>query len=167
MRIVLVIVCLFSFSFPGACVSGADKTVIGETAWVKVEGVPFSYLARIDTGARTTSIHAIDVKILNGSSNPDENVGKIISFQTLSRDGESIVLTLPISEVSTVTNSQGIEQRYVVRLAIAKGNLEKNVKVNLRDRSKMNYKLLIGRNWLSKDFLVDVDLKADEDDGAN
>jgi hypothetical protein len=29
----------------------------------------------------------------------------------------------------------------------------------------MSYKLLIGRNWLSKDFLVDVDLKADENGG--
>ena len=32
------------------------------------------------------------------------------------------------------------------------------MEVNLRDRSAMTYKLLIGRNWLSEDYLVDVDI---------
>ena len=68
--------------------SFAEKILIGETAWISVEGVPFAYLARIDTGARTTSIHAVDVAVINGSTNPKENVGKIVVLkQLIERDG--------------------------------------------------------------------------------
>jgi hypothetical protein len=53
-----------------------------------------------------------------------------------------------------------MEKRYIIELVVSWKNVNKTVEVNLRDRSRMNYKLLIGRNWLSGDFLVDVDLKA-------
>lgn len=165
MRTIIIIIKLFILSITGASVCLAERTVIGETAWVEVGGVPFDYLARVDTGARTTSIHAIDIKVLDGSKNSDENVGKTVSFRTLSRDGKSTLLNRPIVKVSTITNSQGTEKRYVVSLQVAKGDIVKDVNVNLRDRTSMSYKLLIGRNWLTNDFLVDVDLKADENGG--
>ncbi len=166
MKSIVTIISLFLLSITVASVSFAQKTVIGETAWIGVEGIPFNFLARIDTGARTTSIHAIDVKVVDGSINPEENVGKTVSFRTLSREGKSTILTRPIVKVSTVTNSQGTEQRYVVSLLIACNDVEKEVEVNLRNRTAMTYKLLIGRNWLTRDFLVDVDLKADDNGGA-
>jgi len=34
----------------------------------------------------------------------------------------------------------------------------KVINVNLRNRDTMTYKLLIGRDWLSKDFIVDIDI---------
>ena len=71
-------------------------------------------------------------------------------------------MTAVIVKVSTVKNSQGTEQRYVIELPLSWKHVKKNVQVNLRDRSKMTYKLLIGRNFLSHDFLVDVDKKAPE-----
>ena len=162
MRTFYTIICLFLLCFAGPHISVAEKIIVGETDWIEVEGVPFSYLARIDTGARTTSIHALDLKVVDGSSDPDENVGKIVSFRTLNRSGKSEVLNVPIVKVSNVTNSQGTEQRYVVNLSISNNKIKKEIEVNLRDRTQMTYKLLIGRNWLANDFLVDVDLKADE-----
>ena len=140
--------CLFFFCLIGTQAWAEQKTLIGETAWIEVGDIPFTYLARIDTGARITSIHAVDVNITGGSSVPDENVGKTVFFQTVNRDGKIQAISAVIVKVSTVKNSQGIEQRYVIELPLS------------WNRSKMTYKLLIGRNWLSKDFLVDVDMKA-------
>ena len=37
------------------------------------------------------------------------------------------------------------------------GGTEKELQINLRDRSPMSFKLLIGRDWIGDDFLVDVD----------
>ena len=153
---------LFGFACIPARSFAAPKATIGETAWIGVAGVPFEYLARIDTGARVTSIHAVDLHVDGGSEKPFENVGKEISFTSISRTGKVQKITGTIVKVSTVKNSQGIEQRYVIELTLSWKNVSKTVKVNLRDRSAMQYKLLIGRNWLSSNFLVDVDVKADE-----
>lgn len=142
--------------------SVAEKIIVGETAWVMVEGTPYEYMARIDTGARTTSIHAIDVRVINGSTDPEENVGKTVTFKTLNRKGKPTVMHFPIIKVSNVKNSQGEEQRYVIEMELSLRDVKKKTEVNLRDRAKMEYKLLIGRSLLSKDFLVDVDLKAEE-----
>ncbi len=154
--------CLFFFCLIGTQAWAEQKSLIGETAWIEVGDIPFAYLARIDTGARITSIHAVDVNITGESSVPDENVGKTVSFKAVNRDGKIKAMSAVIMKVSTVKNSQGTEQRYVIELPLSWKDVNKKVEVNLRDRSKMTYKLLIGRNWLSKDFLVDVDLKAPE-----
>lgn len=152
----LLLICLSS-----GYIFAASKDIIGETAWITVEGVPHKYLSRIDTGARKTSIHAIDIQVTDGSEKLSDNVGKGITFTSIDGEGKSQKFSTTIIKVSTVKNSQGVEQRYVVELVLGWKDVTKKVEVNLRDRSAMQYKLLIGRNWLSSDFLVDVDRKAD------
>jgi hypothetical protein len=44
-----------------------------------------------------------------------------------------------------------------VTLELELGGVAKRVRVSLRDRSRMDYKLLVGRDFLAGDFLVDVD----------
>lgn len=143
-------------------IHAGQKSTIGETAWIDIAGVPFSYLARIDTGAKTTSIHATDIEIINESKAYSDNIGKTVTFQTINRDGKSQPLTAIITRVSNIKNGQRTEQRYVISLSLSWADVTKVIEVNLRNRSRMNYKLLIGRNFLSKDFLVDVDMRADQ-----
>ncbi len=152
--------CLLLFFLACSPASAKEKALIGETAWIQVGDIPFSHLARIDTGARITSLHAQHMVITDGRDIPAENVGRKITFQTADRKGHIRQISAVITNVSTVKNSQGTEQRYVIELPLTWKNVTKNVAVNLRDRSKMTYKLLIGRNWLSGDFLVDVDIQA-------
>lgn len=57
---------------------------------------------------------------------------------------------------SYIRNAQGDETRYTVMLNLGQKGSEHLVRVNLRDRTKMGYKLLIGRNWLQGRYLVDV-----------
>ena len=157
------ILLVFLFLLPGLLQAEAGKkTIIGVTAFMEVGGVPFPLLARIDTGAHNTSIHALNVHLVNESDYPEENIGKTVTFTTSNRAGKSVDLAALIVRVSRVTNSQGTEERYVVKLPVSWHHISKKVEVNLRDRSKMTYKLLIGRNWLSEDFLVDVDLNAEK-----
>ncbi len=68
-----------------------------------------------------------------------------------------------IIKVSKIRNAQGVERRYAVVMDLIRNGQNKALPVNLRDRSKLEYKLLIGRNWLANDYLVDV-TKNDEDD---
>jgi hypothetical protein len=49
------------------------------------------------------------------------------------------------------------DRRYKVPLVFEWNGFRKEVLVTLNDRTHMEYPLLVGRNFLSGDFLVDVD----------
>ena len=161
-------------------VVSAQRTEIGQHAFVRVLESNMSYLARIDSGARITSLHATHislegpkglipfkkVKKLEGHpfktkiKNQDyrRNIGRYISFDTKTELGETKHMRAKVIAVARVRNAQGTEYRYVIRLALKYKNIVKYKEVNLRDRSRMTYKLLIGRNWLDHDFVIKTDL---------
>ena len=100
--------------------------------------------------------------ITDGTDKPQENIGKIINFLTLSTGGEYKSLEAEIAKVQTVFTARGSEKRYMVWLTVTANGISKKILVNLRDRSRMKYKLLMGRDWLAQDFLVDVDMPVEE-----
>ncbi|SHG97923.1 ATP-dependent zinc protease family protein [Ferrimonas marina] len=144
----------------GASAVAADyKQVIGPVARLNVIEADLEMMARIDTGASKTSIHAEQMEVLGGNLEDwDDNIGKTLRFVTQDISGEPVTIEAPIAKVSHIRNSQGSEDRYVVPLRIGPKGQEKEVLVTLKDRTPMTYKLLIGRNWLKGDFLVDVEL---------
>ena len=138
-----------------------EKKVIGQECWVHVQELGLDFLARVDTGATTTSLHATDFLIIDGTDDPRENIGKTINFLTVSTKGEYKRMTAEIVKIQTVVNAQGREKRYMVWLTLTARGVSKTILINLRDRSRMRYKLLMGRDWLADDFLVDVNLAED------
>jgi len=137
-----------------------DKAIIGSSELMSVEQTGLTYEARIDTGAVNTSLHAVDLEIEGGSEKKmKDNVGKTLFFTTENEKGEQKRLKAKIVKTSTVSNSQGRETRYMVDLNVGFQDKERRVRVNLRDRSHMDYKLLIGRNWLKGKYIVDVSEK--------
>jgi len=156
-----------------------DRTEIGALAYVKVADENISFLSRIDSGARITSLHAINIKLegprslirvvepkplkglpfLQKHKNEEykRNVGRMISFDTLNERGEKKHIKARVINVVRVKNAQGIEYRYVIGLGLEYKGILKYKEVNLRDRSHMSFKLLIGRNWLNDDFLIRTD----------
>lgn len=127
------------------------KRVIGVSAYV--DFLPYKNLkqipARIDTGARTSSLWASDIKIRDGIATfklfgPTSNwyTGKVVRRDVL---GER-----------EVTSSTGHSQiRYVVEMRIRMNGKRMNAKFTLSNRSKQTYPILIGRNTLRGNFLVD------------
>lgn len=141
-------------TFSISCSLSPPKHIIGAVEIVQVQGL--NYRARIDTGADTTSINAYDITVEHEAANLTANIGKLLHFSSANEKGDVQAIETRIVKVNTVRNALGSESRYVVQLAIAWGDYVKTVEVNLRDRSKMQFALLIGRNWLKNDFVVDV-----------
>lgn len=139
--------------------AGAAR-VLGATEVLRVEAAQLDFLARIDTGAGTTSIHALDLEIRDAAARAEDNVGREIRFRVVNERGEAAQLSGEIAGVVRVRSAQGTENRYAVPLDLAWRGVSKRVLVNLRDRTSMDYKLLVGRDWLRGDFLVDVDRSA-------
>ena len=148
----LLLSCLLSVS----CFA-ADKVVIGQHLEVNLVQAGLDFNARVDTGAENSSLHAVDLVVKGGSAKKmKDNVGKTLMFTTQNAAGETKRLEAKIVKVSTVSNSQGTETRYIVALTLNYRGDSRQIWVNLRDRSHMDYKLLIGRNWLNPHYIVDV-----------
>lgn len=107
--------------------------------------------AKIDTGAKTSSLHCIYIK-----SDDD----KFVTFDVLDKTHkkyENKRYTLPITRIANVRSSNGlVEKRYVISTKVLIFKKYLNVEFTLRNRKKMNYPILLGREFLKKGFIVDV-----------
>lgn len=137
----------------------AEKRIIGPTTIVAEADSEIDFRARVDTGATTTSLHVEEWAIEDESSEMAENVGKKIRIRIKNHRDESQWIESRIEEIGIVKTSAVAEQRYKVELTLCWNDVKKRVLVTLNDRSRMKYPLLLGRNFLQGDFVVDVDLK--------
>lgn len=122
-------------------------------------GLPFP--ARVDTGATTCSIHYEAIEIEDAAKNPEDNVGKRVRVLIKNPDGDEEWITTKIVDHVTVRTTTKDDERYKVQLKLRWQDVEKQVLVTLKDREKMKYPLLVGRNFLRGDFLVDVNMEGD------
>jgi hypothetical protein len=155
LRYLLLVICLLLaanllFSF----VKG--KTVLGATADVVEFQSGMTLKARVDTGASISSLHCKQIEITDPAKEPEENSGKNVRFLLESPDGQSHWLEATILGFAGVRNASGTSGRYRVRLRLSCQGIEKNTLVSLNDRSEMQYPLLLGRDFLADDFVVDV-----------
>lgn len=134
------------------------RQVVGATEMVEVQPAGLRFNARIDTGAKTSSIHAENIEIDSGG----DPQGKPVAFDLINKQGESQRIHTHVARLITVKTSEGSEARYAVPLTISWKNTTKTVLVTLNNRQHMQYGLLLGRNWLQGDFVVDVTLNNDD-----
>lgn len=132
------------------------KVLAGEETVVVAEaGLAFD--ARIDTGAGISSVHAEDIEVLGGDPvEAARNVGRLVRFTLVNEHGARATLTSRIERVRNIRTGDCKEARYHVLLTLAHGGRSQRVLVNLNDRSYSPNRLLVGRNWLSRGYLVDV-----------
>lgn len=123
------------------------KITVGATETVWISDAKLNFVGRVDTGAKTTSINALHIQATND----------VVTYQLINAQGESGRLSSKIIKQATVRNAEKSELRYFVNLTISYQGRTKTILVNLNDRSQSTYKLLLGRNWLSGDYVVDVD----------
>ena len=119
-----------------------------EKAVLYPKGIVFH--AKLDTGAKTTSINAADPEFF-------QRDGKRWSrFNITNREGENVTIEAPVVREATIKRHFGKQQvRPVIMMDICIGNIRKTEEVNLVDRSNLNYQLLVGRNFLKNSLLID------------
>jgi hypothetical protein len=135
---------------------GQAPQVIGPVAKVEIEDNQIAFVARVDTGAHRCSLHTSEWEVQDASPSMVENVGKQIRFRVENHRGESQWFERTIAAVSLVRTSEQEEMRYLVSLTLNVDGIEREVLVSLNDRSEMIYPMLLGRNYLSGEFVVDV-----------
>ena len=146
----------------GDSVPTPSKKIIGATAQITELSTGFTFHARVDTGAKSCSLHIEEFTIEDKARKRVGNVGKNIRFLVLNDDGKQAWIEKKIAKAvrikSSVFDDGEYDHRYKVPLTLEWNGFRKEVLVTLNDRANMEYPLLIGRNFLHGDFLVDVEM---------
>lgn len=128
-----------------------DKTLIG-----RVEEVFFpefgnlSLSARVDTGAKTSSVWASKIK--------ETADGLVVRLASPKHDIHKHEVIFKRYDRVFVASSMGHGQmRYRVNIKVVLGGRKINAKFTLADRSTQVYPVLLGRSILLRKFIVDVE----------
>ena len=106
--------------------------------------------AKLDTGAKTSSLHAPDPEYITHDGE------EWVRISVTNRNIETVMIEAPIVRKVKIKRQFGDKQsRPVIQLELCVGNVRKTEEVNLVDRTGYNYPLLIGRNFLEGALLID------------
>ena len=131
----------------------AEQQVVGWIEQVAVNG-GFLMHAKIDSGADNSSINLVNPEYY------EKEDTRWVRFSVTNREGETHQFDKPIVKTTSVkTKDGGRQKRDVIELSLCLGAIQKLVRVNLVDRSHFKYQLLVGRSYLSPDFLIDPSQK--------
>lgn len=126
----------------------AEQTVLGWLEFVYVEGADLRLDAKLDTGAKTSSIHAV---ILDSPARDEFRADEVqtIVFRLVNEDGETRQVSAPIARWAAIKKKTGgVLHRPVVDMTFCLGGVTVTGEVTLADRGNFNYETLIGRNML-------------------
>ena len=131
-----------------------DAVVLGWREWVGLPQAGLAWVkAKIDTGARSSAIHAFDLEAYERDGT--ERVRFSIHPWQRS-DEDHVELDLPVLDRREVRSSNGqAEQRYAVALDVTLAGRTITTVMTLSNRDEMGFRMLIGREALEQGFLVD------------
>lgn len=132
----------------------ADLLVIGWREWVDLPRLGgITVKAKIDTGARTSALHAVGVEEFQRGGAPWVR----FTVHPHQRDTErSVLVEAPVIDERAIRNSGGAaEHRPVISTRATIGEVALDIEVTLTNRALMGFRMLLGREALRRRFLVD------------
>lgn len=136
---------------PSARLKG--KLIVGESEPVYIADPGLVYTARIDSGAATSSLHALNIQRFERDGEPWVR----FDVSVPGRD-ETMTMEHEISRRARIiqSNTEDPERRIVVELPFMIGDHRDKAEFTLSDRSHLTYPVLVGRNILRDVMLIDV-----------
>ena len=131
-----------------------QKLIIGKEEWC---GMPDLHLpaikARIDSGARTSALHAENIQIYTSRGQ------KWVRFDVnpIQKDRNITVhCRAPLVDERDVKSSSGhTERRPVIETHIRIGSVIQNIQITLTNRDALGYRMLLGREAMQGRMLID------------
>ncbi len=130
------------------------KTVVGSEEWCVFNdlGIP-AIKARVDSGAKTSSLHAFNIQPFKRNSEA------WVSFEIhpLQQHRQPVIrCEAKIIDRRKVKSSSGVAtKRYVIKTTMQCGNENWEVQLTLSNRDSMGYRMLLGREAMKDRMLVD------------
>lgn len=127
--------------------------MIGWREWVSLPELGNVILkAKIDTGARTSSLHAWNLALLN------ENGEEYVTFELhpIQRDNRKAAKCMaPLIDRRIIKSSTGHrQQRFVISTLAQVGQHRWPIELSLTRRDEMGFRMLLGRAAIREHFLI-------------
>jgi ribosomal protein S6--L-glutamate ligase len=136
-------------------VSNVDKSFsLGWEEWLSLPdlGLP-AILAKVDTGAKTSALHAAAIEPFGPINNPQV---RFLLQPNPSDDNLEITCSAKVVDRRQVTSSNGeVELRYVIESPVTIGGRTWPIQLTLTNRETMAYRMLLGRSAILDDMFVD------------
>jgi ribosomal protein S6--L-glutamate ligase len=131
-----------------------NKLLIGRNEWCQLPNLDIPAIkAKIDTGAKTSAIHAFNIKPVMREGQ------KYVCFDIHPIQGNDMVLInchAPIVDERYIMSSNGHrEHRYVILTALNIGSQCWNIELTLSNRDPLRFRMLLGREALNHRILID------------
>ncbi|MGH2665644.1 30S ribosomal protein S6--L-glutamate ligase [Flavobacterium sp.] len=136
----------------------SEKAIVGSEEWCSFPTLKIPFIkARVDSGAKTSALHAVNIKIFqkHGTDwiqfdiNPLQNNEKAV-----------IHCEAQLIDQRVVKSSSGFrEKRYVIRTELHLGDDTWSVELTLTNRDSMGYRMLLGREAMLGRLIVDPEKK--------
>jgi hypothetical protein len=129
---------------------GMPRIVIGRREWISLPDLGiFPLKAKIDSGARSSSLHAENMEISQDKTH--------VRFTTTNHRRERIVCESPVARIARVRSSSGeaFSRVFIETRAVLPGGFEWSIQLSLSDRSEMLCPMLLGRRAINGYFLID------------
>lgn len=131
---------------------------LGQLGWREWVGLPNLGIpklkAKVDTGARTSALHAFQVQPFTG-----EDGSEWVRFGIHPQQGSSdqeIFCEAPVVDRRVVTDSGGHqEERIVIRTLLTLAGDMFEAELTLTSRDTMRFRMLLGRTAMAGRFVVD------------
>jgi hypothetical protein len=133
-------------------------TTIGWREWVALPELGVgSVKAKIDTGARSSSLHAWDLTIVDTDRHGRHRPR--VRFVLHPRQGdmdETVEAEAELVALRAVRSSNGeVETRPVIRTPVVVGRRRFAIELTLTRRDEMGFRMLLGRRALRRRFVID------------
>jgi hypothetical protein len=131
-----------------------SKLIVGWREWADLPDFGVEKVkVKIDTGARTSSLHAFKIE-------PFTYMGKPwVQFDIhpiQDNDHISFTIACPIVDYRSITSSTGHRQkRYIIKTKLTVGVYSSEIEISLAKRDEMGFRFLLGRNAMKGHLLVD------------
>lgn len=149
----MILFCLSSTALANKQLTCQGKTVLGLVEKITIEEAKIDLMAKLDTGAHTSSLCAEDIEIMK------INNQRVVQFSVCGIPVNQKIIA-PLDKYVSIRSRQEENfiriKRPVIRLKIKIGSKVQAIAINLTDRSQFTYPMLLGKEALIK-FKIVVD----------
>lgn len=127
---------------------------LGWEEWVNLPdlGLP-AIKAKVDTGARTSALHAAAIEPFGPARNPQV---RFLIQPDPDNPGLELTCSARVVDRRDITSSNGeTELRYVIETQVNIGDRTWPIQISLTNRENMAYRMLLGRQAIGEDMIVD------------